>query len=145
MSYIRWPVRASPRSDFGTPRLCSNGLRTDTCEYQRRHHPDEPQRRCSIHDRPTCPFSADDGAYVGYWKGPRPVSCKVNLRFRRFGSGTVQPNRLSGCTFDLLSKNHRAPRPSRDPTIWLKRAIYPDLRPSARVPSPWTLTRSFVS
>ena len=145
MSYGRWSVRASRFGESATLRLGKNKPRSCIREYQRRHHPDEPQRRCSIHDRPTCPFSADDGAYVGYWKGPRPVSCKVNLRFRRFGSGTVQPNRLSGCTFDLLSKNHRAPRPSRDPTIWLKRAIYPDLRPSARVPLPWTMTRSFVS
>ena len=65
-------------------------LRTSTCDYQRRHHPDEPQRRCSIHDRPTCPFSADDGAYAEHRKGPRPVSYKINLRFRRFGYQTGQ-------------------------------------------------------
>ena len=46
-------------------------------------------RRCSIHDRPTCQFSADDGAYAGHWKAPRSVSCEINSRFRRFGCGTA--------------------------------------------------------
>ena len=32
----------------------------------------------------------------------------------------------------------------RGPTIVLILARYPDLRPSARVPSPWTMTRSFI-
>ena len=38
----------------------------------------------------------------------------------------------------------RAARLGRKPTIWLIRAKYTDLRPSARVPSPWTMMRSFV-
>ena len=37
-----------------------------------------------------CPFSADDCAYAGHWIGPRPVLCKIKLRFRRFGYGTGQ-------------------------------------------------------
>ena len=39
----------------------------------------------------------------------------------------------------------RAARLGREPTISLILAKYADLRPSARVPSPWTITRSFVS
>ena len=31
----------------------------------------------------------------GALKGPRPVSCKINLRFRRFGYGTGQITGLS--------------------------------------------------
>ena len=61
-----------------------------TREYQRRHYPDGPERRCSIHNRPTCPCSADDGAMTEPRKGPIPVSYKINLRFRRFGCGTGQ-------------------------------------------------------
>ena len=61
-----------------------------TCGYQRRHHPDGPYRRGSIHDRPTCPFSAGDGALTEHQKGPSPVSCEINLRFRRFGYRTGQ-------------------------------------------------------
>ncbi len=38
----------------------------------------------------------------------------------------------------------RAVRLGREPTIWLIRAKYTDLRPPARVPSPWTMMRSFV-
>ena len=44
----------------------------------------------SIHDRPTCPFSADDGAETELRKGPRRVSYEIKLRFRRLGCGTVQ-------------------------------------------------------
>ena len=29
------------------------------------------------------------------WKGPRPVSYEIKLRFRRFGSGTGQPTGLN--------------------------------------------------
>ena len=36
------------------------------------------------------PFSAGDGAETEHRKGPRPVSYKINLRFRRFGCGTGQ-------------------------------------------------------
>ena len=42
MSYVRWSLRASPRSDFGTQGLLQRGLDTSTCEYQRRYHPDGP-------------------------------------------------------------------------------------------------------
>jgi hypothetical protein len=38
-----------------------------------------------------------------------------------------------------------AARLGREPTISLILALDLDLRPSARVPSPWTMTRSFVS
>ena len=72
-----------------------NEQKTSTCEYQRLHYPDGPKRRCSIHNRPTCPFSADDGTYAGHRKGPRPVSYKINLRFRRFSSRTGQLTGLS--------------------------------------------------
>jgi hypothetical protein len=39
----------------------------------------------------------------------------------------------------------RAAAGLRDPTFWFIRAQDRDLRPSAVVPSPWTLARSFVS
>jgi len=39
----------------------------------------------------------------------------------------------------------RAARLGREPTISLILALDLDLRPSARVPSPWTRTRSFIS
>ena len=32
---------------------------------------------------------------TGHWKGPRPVSYEIKLRFRRFGSGTGQPTGLN--------------------------------------------------
>ena len=80
-----------------------NEQKTSTCEYQRLHYPDGPKRRCSIHNRPTCPFSADDGTYAGHRKGPRPVVYKINLRFRRFGYGTGQ---ITGLTAYYI-----APRP----------------------------------
>ena len=63
--------------------------------YQRRHHPDGPKRRCYIHDRPTCPFSADDGAETEHRKGPRPVVYIINLRFRRFFDGMGHPTGLN--------------------------------------------------
>ena len=56
-----------------------------------------------MHDRPTCPFSADDGAETEHRKGPRPVVYKINLRFRRFGCGTGQ---ITG-----LTAHYIAPRP----------------------------------
>ena len=90
MSYSRWSVRAARFVVFAIPTFSKEWLRTHTWDYQRRHYPDGPQRRCSIHNRPTCPFSADDGAYAGHWKGPRPVSYEINLRFRRFSCGTGQ-------------------------------------------------------
>ena len=90
MSYGRWSVRASRLVIFAPPRLSKRRAQTWIREYQRRHHPNGPKRRCSIHDRPTCPFSADDGAYAGHWKGPRPVVCTINLRLRRFDCGTGQ-------------------------------------------------------
>jgi len=120
------------------------GLRFWTCEYQRRYYPDGPKSRYSIHNRPTCPFSADDGVYAGHWIAPRPVSCEINSRFRRFGYGT---GHITGLDVYQIARDPtmlRAARPSREPTIWFIWARDPDLRPSARVPSPWTLMRSFV-
>ena len=90
VSMIMYSVRAARNGDFATTRLYKECPKTWTREYQRRHHPDGPQRRCSIHNRPTWSFSADDGAYAGHWKGPRPVSYEINSRFRRFGYGTGQ-------------------------------------------------------
>ena len=142
---IMYSVKASGFVVFGTSRLSKGELSSSTCKYQRRHYPNEPKRRCSIHNRPTCPFSADDGAETEHRKGPRPVSCKVNSRFRRFGYRTGHPKRLSGHTFDLLFQRLPAADRSRGPTISHRRANYLDLRPSARVSSPWTMTRSFVS
>ena len=88
VSMIMYSVRAARNGDFAPSRFHKECPKTWTREYQRRHHPDGPQRRCSIHNRPTWSFSADDGAYAGHWKGPRPVSYKINLRFRRFSSRT---------------------------------------------------------
>ena len=41
------------------------------------------------------PFSAGDGAETEHRKGPRPVSCEINSRFRRFGYGTGQRTGLN--------------------------------------------------
>ena len=71
---------------------------------------------------------------AGHRKGPRPVSYKINLRFRRFCCRTGHTNRLSGHTFDLLFRRHPAARRSLGLTISLKWAPGSDLRPSARVP-----------
>ena len=103
LSYVRWSVRAARFVIFGPPRLHHGERKPWIREYQQRHYPNGSKRRCSIHNRPTCPFSADDGAYAGHWKGPRPVSYKINLRFRRFGYGTGQ---ITG-----LTAHYIAPRP----------------------------------
>ena len=60
-----------------------------------------------MHDRPTCPFSADDGAYAGHRKGPRPVVYKINSRFRRFGCGTGQMTGLNVYYIGLPSRKTR--------------------------------------
>ena len=126
------------------PRLYKGRRKTWTCEYQRLHYPDGPQRRCSIHNRPTCPFSADDGTYAGHRKGPRQVSYKIKLRFRRFGCGTGQLSGLRGYYIAQDPTMLRAARPTRGSTISSIMALDVNLRSSARVPSPWTLMRSFV-
>ena len=90
VSPIKGSVRAARIDVSESPRLGNNKLRNQTCEYQRRSHPDVPSRRRSIHNRPTCPYSADDCAETEHQKGPRPVVYKINLRFRRFGYGTGQ-------------------------------------------------------
>ena len=87
---IMYSVKASGFVVFGTSRLSKGELSSSTCKYQRRHYPNQPKRRCSIHNRPTYPFSADDGAETEHQKGLRPVVYTINLRFRRFSSGTVQ-------------------------------------------------------
>ena len=139
-----YSVKAARFVIFATPPFHKGGCRTRTCEYQRRHHPDGPQRRCSIHNRPTCPFSAGDGALTEHQKGPRPVSCKINSRFRRFGCGTGQIIGLNTYYIARDPTTLRAARPTPEPTILLILASGSDLRPSARVPSPWTMTRPFV-
>ena len=103
MSYVRWSVRAARNNESATHAFMRKRHRTKICEYQRRHLPDGPQRRCSIHNRLTFPFSADDGAYAGHWIGPRPMVYKVNSRLRHFGYGTGQ---LTG-----LIVYYIAPRP----------------------------------
>ena len=80
---------------MAAPRLHKERLKTWTREYQRLHYPDGSKRRCSIHNRPTYPFSADDGVYAGHWKGSRPVSYEIKLRFMRFGYGTGHPTELN--------------------------------------------------
>jgi len=49
-------------SGYGAVFIYKDGHTTWTSEYPRLHYPEEPCRRCSIHNRPTCPFSAEDGA-----------------------------------------------------------------------------------
>jgi len=98
-----YSVFAARFGNSASPRWRKGGAKTQICEYQRRHYPDGPKSRRSIHNRPTCPFSADDGTYAGRRKGPRPVSYKINLRFRRFSYGTGQ---ISGLTVYYI-----APRP----------------------------------
>ena len=144
VSPIKGSVRAARIDVSESPRLGNNKLRNQTCEYQRRSHPDVPSRRRSIHNRPTCPFSADDGAETEHRKGPRPVVYKVNLLFRRFSCGTGQITGLSGYYIARDPKMLGAGRRSREPKIWLIWTFGLDLRPSARVPSPWTMMRSFV-
>ena len=100
---IMYSVKASGFVVFGTSRLSKGELSSSTCKYQRRHYPNEPKRRCSIHNRPTCPFSADDGTLTEHRKGPRPVVYKINLHFRRFSCGTGQ---ITG-----LAAHYIAPRP----------------------------------
>ena len=71
------------------------------------------------------------------------MSYEINLRFRRFSSGTGQLTGLSG--YYISSTRPKDARWStRSPTISLFGHQGLDLRPSARVPSPWTMTRSFV-
>jgi len=57
-----YSVSSARLGDFATPRLHEDGPRTWTSEYQRLYYLTEPCRRCTIHNRPTCRFSADDGA-----------------------------------------------------------------------------------
>ena len=110
VSPIKVSVRASRIRESATHVLCENEPRSSTCEYQRRHHPDGPKHRCSIHDRPTCPFSAGDGAYAEHRKGPRPVVYKINSRLRHFGYGTGQ---ITGLTaYYIAPRPHDAPRGS---------------------------------
>ena len=143
VSPIKGSVRAARIDVSESPRLGNNKLRNQTCEYQRRSHPDVPSRRRSIHNRPTCPYSADDRAETEHQKGPRPVVYKVNLLFRRFSCGTGQITGLSGYYIARDPKMLGAGRRSCGPNISLILADYLDLRSSARVPSPWTITRSF--
>ena len=90
VSPIKGSVRAARNAKSATPRFIKEWPRSWIREYHRRHYPNEPKRRCSIHNRPTCPFSADDGTLTEHRKGPRPVVYKINLRFRRFSCGTGQ-------------------------------------------------------
>ena len=145
VSTFRCSVRAARFVDFASPRFSIDDPQTWTREYQRGHHPGGPKRRCSIHNRLTCPFSVDDGTLTEHQKGPRPVSYEIKLRFRRFGYGTGQMTGLSAYYIARDPTMLRAARPTPEPTILLILASGSDLRPSARVPSPWTMMRSFVS
>ena len=51
---------------------------------------------------------------------------------------------LGLCSLRAGLKMLGAGRQSREPIIWPRWTFYIDLRPSARVTSPWTMTRSFV-
>ena len=109
VSPIKGSVRAARNAKSATPRFIKEWPRSWIREYHRRHYPNEPKRRCSIHNRPTCPFSADDGAYAGHRKGPRPVFYKINLSFRRFGCGTSQLTGSNGYYIGLpFRKTRRA-------------------------------------
>ena len=68
---FRFSVRAARIGNSAPLCFYKNDLRSWKHEYQRRHYPDGPKRRRSIHNRPTCPFSADDGAETEEGKGPR--------------------------------------------------------------------------
>ena len=88
--YIESPVPKALH-DCATPRLYEDGHRTCDRERQRRRYYGGPQRRCSIHDRPICPFSADDCPKAARGKGSRPVGCEINSRSSRFGPRSVGP------------------------------------------------------
>jgi len=60
--------------------------------------------------------------YAGHRKGPRPVSYKINLRFRRFGCGTGQITGLSAYYIARDPTMLRTAQPTREPTILLKMA-----------------------
>ena len=63
-----------------------------------------------MHNRLTCPFSADDGAETEHQKGPRPMSCEINLLFKRFSSGKGQITGLT--TYYIAQMPQNAPRAS---------------------------------
>ena len=136
VSPIKGSVRAARIDVSESPRLGNNKLRNQTCEYQRRSHPDVPSRRRSIHNRPTCPYSADDCAETEHQKGPRPVVYKVNLLFRRFSCGTGQITGLSG--YYIAPRPHDAPRGSARP-----RAHY--LANSSKLPGPATISACTIT
>ena len=75
-------------------------------------------------------------AYAGHRKGPRPVSYKINLRFRRFGYGMGQITGMSAYYIARDPTMLRAARPTREPTIWLDL----DLIPGPATISPCTIT-----
>ena len=129
---------SEPR-DSANPRphvLWLNEPEAQTCEYQRLHYPDGPKRRCSIHNRPTYPFSADDGAYAEHRKGPRPVVCTINLLFRRFGCGT---GHITGLTVYYIAPRPRyAPRASSVPRAHY--LVHLGTRPESVAISPCTFT-----
>ena len=74
--------------------------------------------------------------YAGHRKGPRPVSYKINLRFRRFGYGMGQITGMSAYYIARDPTMLRAARPTREPTIWLDL----DLIPGPATISPCTIT-----
>ena len=85
------------------------------------------------------------------WTSRKSVGRGINDRAKVHGEGTRADGRRFGYSahIDLIvwlrdPKMLGAGRRSREPTIWLRLANYLDLRPSARVTSPWTMTRSFV-
>ena len=83
--------------------------------------------RCSIHDRPTCPFSADDGAYAGVLTNFPDLSIHIYLLPLEVGdhflcvaasmaSSSKMPRTLNGAP---ASTRDAAPTPS---TLLSKRA-----------------------
>ena len=83
-------IRAAQFFDPAPPRLHKDA-QNPNLRVSATSPSDGPQRRCSIHDPRTCPFSAGDGAETEHRKGPRPVICEINSRFRRFGPRKVHP------------------------------------------------------
>ena len=72
------------------------------------------------------------------------MSYEINLHFRRFGYGMGRVTGLNTYYIGLPVPFTARARPNPGPNISLILAQHLDLRPSARVPSPWTMTRSFV-
>ena len=73
---------------------------------------------------------------AGHWKGSRPVSYEINLRFRRLGCGMGQPTRL--IVHYIAPRPRYAPRASSVPRAHY--LVHLGTRPESAAISPCTFT-----